>query len=195
MQMWDVMRWQRKKFFHLEKFIILLTCFCCFFSSSSHLRAWRTFSQWIISVNNWKCSAFLSSFFRQIVEIELTISEFSASSRAVLVQITPVLGVLVGIVLTLILLAIFIVIFVKVKNKVRKWKRRRRIIDRFFEICVGDEYKCHRNCFTMRNYSFRFRVPLSAIRFFSCFSSFPYSITSHVESEKITQRFRPNWTR
>lgn len=41
-----------------------------------------------------------------------------ASSRAVLVQITPVLGVLVGIVVTLILIAICIVIFVKIKNKV-----------------------------------------------------------------------------
>lgn len=45
--------------------------------------------------------------------------EFSASSRAVLVQITPVLGVLVGVVVTLVLIAICIVIFVKIKNKVR----------------------------------------------------------------------------
>lgn len=45
---------------------------------------------------------------------------FSASSRAVLVQITPVLGVLVGVVVTLILIAICIVIFVKIKNKVRE---------------------------------------------------------------------------
>lgn len=45
--------------------------------------------------------------------------EFSASSRAVLVQITPVLGVLVGVVVTLILIAICIVIFVKIKKKVR----------------------------------------------------------------------------
>jgi hypothetical protein len=43
----------------------------------------------------------------------------AASSRAVLVQITPVLGVLVGVVVTLILIAICIVIFVKIKNKVR----------------------------------------------------------------------------
>ncbi|XP_070490532.1 uncharacterized protein side-V [Chironomus tepperi] len=41
----------------------------------------------------------------------------TASSRAVLVQITPVLGVLVGVVVTLILIAICIVIFVKIKNK------------------------------------------------------------------------------
>jgi len=45
---------------------------------------------------------------------------FAASSRAVLVQITPVLGVLVGVVVTLILIAICIVIFVKIKNKVRE---------------------------------------------------------------------------
>lgn len=43
---------------------------------------------------------------------------FPASSRAVLVQITPVLGVLVGVVVTLILIAVCIVIFVKIKNKV-----------------------------------------------------------------------------
>ncbi|CRL06332.1 CLUMA_CG019078, isoform A [Clunio marinus] len=41
----------------------------------------------------------------------------TASSRAVLVQITPVLGVLVGVVMTLLLIAICIVIFVKIKNK------------------------------------------------------------------------------
>lgn len=52
---------------------------------------------------------------------KLTILEFSASSRAVLVQITPVLGVLVGVVVTLILIAICIVIFVKIKNKVRRF--------------------------------------------------------------------------
>lgn len=42
-----------------------------------------------------------------------------ASSRAVLVQITPLLGALVGIVITLILIAICIVIFVRCKNEVR----------------------------------------------------------------------------
>lgn len=51
--------------------------------------------------------------------LKITYLEFSASSRAVLVQITPVLGVLVGVVVTLILIAICIVIFVKIKNKVR----------------------------------------------------------------------------
>lgn len=50
---------------------------------------------------------------------DLIFLEFPASSRAVLVQITPVLGVLVGVVVTLILIAICIVIFVKIKNKVR----------------------------------------------------------------------------
>ena len=41
-----------------------------------------------------------------------------ASSRAVLVQITPLLGALVGVVVTLVLIAICIVIFVRFKKKV-----------------------------------------------------------------------------
>ena len=44
-----------------------------------------------------------------------------ASSRAVLVQITPLLGALVGVVVTLILIAICIVIFVRFKKKVSPW--------------------------------------------------------------------------
>ncbi|CAO1420449.1 unnamed protein product [Diamesa hyperborea] len=44
----------------------------------------------------------------------------TASSRAVLVQITPLLGALVGIVITLILIAICIVIFVRCKNEKQK---------------------------------------------------------------------------
>jgi large-conductance mechanosensitive channel len=49
---------------------------------------------------------------------------FPAPSR-VLLQITPVLGVLVGVVVTLILIAICIVIFVKIKNKVSESARAR----------------------------------------------------------------------
>lgn len=59
-------------------------------------------------------------FFCLLTEL-IMFPEFSASSRAVLVQITPVLGVLVGIVLTLILLAVCIVVFVKFKGNKVSW--------------------------------------------------------------------------
>jgi hypothetical protein len=42
----------------------------------------------------------------------------AASSRAVLVQITPLLGALVGVVVTLLLIAVCIIIFVRFKHKV-----------------------------------------------------------------------------
>lgn len=48
----------------------------------------------------------------------LLLAILAASSTAVLVELTPLLGALLGVVVTLVLVAVCIVIFVKVRGKV-----------------------------------------------------------------------------
>lgn len=68
----------------------------------------------------------------------------AASSTAVLVQLTPLLGALVGVVATLFMVAVCIVIFVKFRSKVRIivsisdfFLFKKIILFRFFFFIVG----------------------------------------------------------